>query len=611
MTSSTSHSHVISKMYSDLNIDKNSQTTTSQKWTPVKMTWENLLTYTSTQTFEFKSHDIIRMPNASGKSSILDIFLFALFDQSWRTNTRERIYLINKNAQSGWVELTFIVGCNQYTIKREIHRVGVINTVSLINEKGQVLNKLLSVNRKIVEMIGDMDTLLLTSILPQNYHNGYSLLTIPTASRRQLISTTMKIETRERVDKWFKTQLSTSNAKLDDIKTKLSRLNHIKTSPILLNKLEDSYIKVEDNIQFTTAELAELRKRYIETPHNIGLIIETYVNYQSELSNHNRIDYPKIIQQLKTQVMLNNCANNISRLFQYNEITTPPNITLHNNLLAELHLIKSYGLDGLDARIDILTALGRGDGPWSKVNLEIRTIASKHTTHKPMPNAQLQLDKILAEFERFNHISNWLSSHEQLIQCIQSGKTTVEEQIHIKSEISRLQTYLDFQTKRSGEILSEIKQSRAHNEYLLVIEADIVKLTEDKRQVDQSIDDIKSAKSTFVFPEANQLINNINGELEEFGGWKIDQIGGDFEITNPLNVPTKLLSGYEKLRGEIIIRHAISKYSLTPTCTLFIMDEPFDSVSDENIPGIHDIISKWDSIIFTSRRGPALPEPPA
>ena len=156
------------------------------KWKILELKFSNTLSYGENNVINFANMDANKIigifaPNYHGKSAIIDIILFCLFDKHSRGERRD---FINKNKNTMYCSLKFIMNDVQYVIERIGHKEK--NDISLkvdvnffsvemkdgvkckTNLNGLEKNE---TNRKICELIGDYKDYLLTSICLQNDAN--------------------------------------------------------------------------------------------------------------------------------------------------------------------------------------------------------------------------------------------------------------------------------------------------------------------------------------------------------------------------------------------------------------------------------------------------------
>lgn len=121
-----------SKLESYSNIDDRN------KWKLLKLRWSNLFCFGPKNSIDFtklKSLTSIIGPNGTGKSSILDVLIFVLFNYQNRGSTRQNMILESANQYN--IECDFSVGTKKYTIKRTGDRKKHV-TYNLIDATNEV-----------------------------------------------------------------------------------------------------------------------------------------------------------------------------------------------------------------------------------------------------------------------------------------------------------------------------------------------------------------------------------------------------------------------------------------------------------------------------------------
>lgn len=106
----------------DLELDDSARGTT---WKLKKVTWDNMMNYGEGNAIDLeKLQGLVGVfaPNASGKSSIFDIVLQAVFDKVSKDVPRN-IDLVNDNKDSGKMTVEFEAGTTPFTIERTIERI--------------------------------------------------------------------------------------------------------------------------------------------------------------------------------------------------------------------------------------------------------------------------------------------------------------------------------------------------------------------------------------------------------------------------------------------------------------------------------------------------------
>lgn len=150
----------------------------NKKWKILELRFSNTLSYGADNLIDFRRYDPnniigIVAPNHYGKSAILDVMLFCLFDKCSRGERRD---ILNKNENSMSCSLLFSIGNQKYLIERIGQRSKNGLTVKIdvnfyqysLDKKGKELRTKLNgtdkndTNRKIAELIGEYQDYLTT-----------------------------------------------------------------------------------------------------------------------------------------------------------------------------------------------------------------------------------------------------------------------------------------------------------------------------------------------------------------------------------------------------------------------------------------------------------------
>src|SRR5690606_21973869 len=94
---------------------------TNKKWEIIELKFDNCLSYGKNNVINFSNYDKnnvigIFAPNYYGKSAIIDIILFCLFEKMNRGDKRD---ILNRDEKSMYCSLTFKIGQTKYLIERE------------------------------------------------------------------------------------------------------------------------------------------------------------------------------------------------------------------------------------------------------------------------------------------------------------------------------------------------------------------------------------------------------------------------------------------------------------------------------------------------------------
>lgn len=167
----TMKSHLIKlhKKYMEIvgyNVDGNE----SYLWNPLKMEFKNLFGYSGNiiHTINFKSGiTSITAPNACGKTSIINILFYAIFDDLLANpgKSKKIIDVLNNNSVSGYVKLELCYGGKNYTIEKGVTKMKNYKKLMFCdNDKNIVLEGEYAME-KLRDMFGKMDNFYKCNVL--------------------------------------------------------------------------------------------------------------------------------------------------------------------------------------------------------------------------------------------------------------------------------------------------------------------------------------------------------------------------------------------------------------------------------------------------------------
>lgn len=235
------HKRIISeKEYKTIKIKEKDQ---NKNWNILELKFSNMLSYGEDNIIDFRKFEKnkiigIMAPNHYGKSAILDIILFCLFDKFTRGQRRD---ILNKNKNNLYCSLLFNIGDRKYLIERSGHRsksglevkISVnFYEIKLNNGQEEMENlngdTVLETNNKIIELIGDYNDYLITSFsLQQNQENFTDMTKI---NKKKYLHDILKLNLFEdccRISKEKSKELD-SQLKLLEKKLEIKSFNSIK-----------------------------------------------------------------------------------------------------------------------------------------------------------------------------------------------------------------------------------------------------------------------------------------------------------------------------------------------------------------------------------------------
>ncbi|MEM0353995.1 MAG: metallophosphoesterase [Thermoplasmata archaeon] len=181
------HKNIYRKIYPIMNQAGISYDNGPRRWKILELRFSNMLSYGKNNIIDFRKYEPNRIigivaPNHYGKSAILDIILFCLFDRFSRGARRD---ILNKKKKKMYCSLLFSMGDQKYLIER----IGLrnknglstkidVNFYSIITDKSgkEVYTNLNGLdkndtNRRIMELVGNYDDYLATCFSMQHSKN--------------------------------------------------------------------------------------------------------------------------------------------------------------------------------------------------------------------------------------------------------------------------------------------------------------------------------------------------------------------------------------------------------------------------------------------------------
>ncbi len=245
-------------------------------WRLKNLSWDDMMNYGSGNSIDLtKLSGLVGIfaPNASGKSSIFDIMLQALFDKTSKEIPRN-IDLVNDNKDLGRMAAVFESAGQEYTIQREIERLHYGQrklpetkqwgkTALDFSQGDEQLNGTSrpETERTIRQIIGSFEDFVLTSMVSQapifGIPGGADILNCKETDRRKILFRFLDLDLYERIH----------GAARDDLKElmgglKADRAKLVERSEGLLvtrAQQESAVIRIRTEISTNELELSEIR----------------------------------------------------------------------------------------------------------------------------------------------------------------------------------------------------------------------------------------------------------------------------------------------------------------------------------------------------------------
>ena len=183
----------------------------NQRWCLLKLNFSNTLSYGKDNVINFQNYDPNKIigiiaPNHFGKSAILDIILFCLFDRMSRGERRD---ILNKNQKHMQCSLEIRVGKQHYLIERigDLGRNGLtikidVNFYLVKFVKGKKIMENLSgidkneTNRKIAELVGSYHDYLASCFCLQQCRNT-NFIDMTESQKKEYLNQVLKLNVFE------------------------------------------------------------------------------------------------------------------------------------------------------------------------------------------------------------------------------------------------------------------------------------------------------------------------------------------------------------------------------------------------------------------------------
>lgn len=265
-----------------------------RKWEIIQLEFYNMLSYgkvppNKPNVINFKKYpanDLIGIvaPNHYGKSAIIDIILFLLFDCFSRG---ERGEIMNKDSNTMFCSLLLQIGKNKYLIEREGFRgkegltVKISVNFYLILDDGtkQNLNgvSVRDTNNKIIELLGTYNDYVATCFMMQNTLVGTSFLEMTQQKRKEYLCELLRLNVFEHCHDRAKERLSEMNVEMKLIKSRFGE----KT----IDELKKESKKLKKEITSVNSSLEQQQTTYDE-------LYEDVMSYDNSLPVYQEIsDY--------------------------------------------------------------------------------------------------------------------------------------------------------------------------------------------------------------------------------------------------------------------------------------------------------------------------------
>ena len=321
-------------------------------WRLLSLEFSNMFSYGPNNIIDFTKltfDEITGMigPNSIGKSSLIDILLFSLFDDYSRNyQDRNRLLsgtIINSKEKTFSCKVSFMVDNTVYYIEKlgkrmtaktdytfdtfkfltyDFYKIDVSQNNNKIQLNGQDRFETLN---KITKLIGNYDDFCIASVcLQNNMRDKIDFFNMSPLERKSFLNERLKFDVFKNIESKYKDLLKEAKINLKNIETNYDYINYdhnIDTKIITLtdniNTYESKKLTLENNITEMNILLSKLYQqlKYInisyDTPLTCDDIIDDIKLYQNKLAKIKDIDIDSIIDTLYNDNMtLSSSLNN-------------------------------------------------------------------------------------------------------------------------------------------------------------------------------------------------------------------------------------------------------------------------------------------------------------
>ena len=541
-----------------------------------KLRFKNILSYGNNFTeIDFSNGiNLIRAPNGSGKSTILDALNFVLFGKPFRNIKLNR--LINRiNEKNLVTEIEFNIGFDKWKIVR-----GLKPTIFEIYKNDQVLDKLSSkkLNQAEIDKLLGINQKLFKNIVGVAVTNNKPFLSMPIWEKRELIENIFNIDVLAEMSKEVKRRKT-----LEQSEEKLK----ITESSALEKQINDNKKYISDMTQY----IANFNTNNENDKATVISRIDELKNIISKNQKNIKVATDKIIElQEKTKV--------------------EPDTNAYSKT------IKSLGISENEKKRIQKTLDQLKDNPLcpmcgSELSGEHAKKHIKELTEEIDRLTNTVIPKLKSEEDAYKALKKEYDANIAMIRNIEMRKS--QEELSLKNsngEINQCNKKLEEIDKRQCPFnLDEYKEKvKTLNEQLDELKKVITGLTHqieiDKELIDILGDDgIKVYFFRKLIPILNQNINSYLKKFELPICLEFDEQMQETIINGRSDMEYDQFSGGEKTRIDMSVLLSffnISRIISNWSCNLLFIDEILDGGIDKN--GIEQFLATLYNIVSDNEK---------
>jgi DNA repair exonuclease SbcCD nuclease subunit len=556
----------------------------NEKITLISLEFENMYNYNCYNKIDFEpmSNQLsgIIANNNSGKTSVIDIILFALFDIHPRISKKQ--YIVNVDKDSFYVSLKFKIN----EIEGSILKSTNVCTF-MFNDKNLTQPTIPRTLTAIKQIVGTFNDNSLTSIQLQN--NSTNFINMSSLMRRQRLTDLLSLKLFNNIDEELTKKITDVSNKIKNITIKSLECEFDND---ILQKLEMSY-KYKNIINQL---ISDKTKEEVNDKEELNSIennsIYDKLNELYELYDNKKI-LLGIIEENK-HLLQNFNVNVINSIYEQKEVIREELIEINNvfsscNEKIKETVITKYQNNGINYLYKLCGAKSDGNEIlYESIGASLLLLQRDH---------KIKIDTVLnLTLLNCNQSSNVLK-YIRTVELIDNRISELVRSITI-DQLNELSNTDGLLTKLNNQNIFTLNEEHKVDITNLNKQLEILKLY--KQLIKPNVGIINS----LLLSLKNDIERAVN-KLLEYISLKIsidDSYNILYYVTENKLLDVSLLSGYQKFILNIIFRIVLWKFSDVPLLNALIVDEGFGSCDMINI----DIIVNMLRDLVRSKDTPAI-----
>lgn len=484
----------------------------NKQWNILKLKFSNMLSYGPNNVIDFRNYENNKIigifaPNHYGKSSILDIILFCIFDKCSRGERRD---IMNKNKNDMHCKLSLEIGNEKYIIerrgKRSTSSVEInVKFYKIVYDKNnnKIKESLTGVdkndtNRIISRLLGNYDDYLATCICIQDQGKHGNFISMTQKQKKEYLYEILRLNIFDKCYTYANEKLKIYKTKLKEKEKEIKSYSNNLASNI--SELKDELIVLEQK-KIKVMDLYELRKLSINL-----------------MKTPEIIKYNELIQyDLNTEVEIINTKNDIIDKINNSEISKiNKKIEKYQNLITKTK-------NENNSKILIFEYNTKLEKLYSKI-INIPNIYNDFDLNESKKSRDEMQNKINNIGKKLKLLNNKLKNEKiNKIKDIRKQIESLEESIeYVDPESESKLVALNKKLKKTKLQLFELSIEYVNNR--TISESDKEKLTFELQLKEKFKKHVESTISNLNLCTENNKIQNILDQeymwLDDYNNWK-------------------------------------------------------------------------------------------